>query len=77
MGSAGPLDHLMLDTNLGVLLNGNIYNKNGSNYDQLSRVMRKTVFAYAKTKVQICLCFHYIDSTIPLLSKSSLAVGGA
>ena len=42
---------------------------------KLSRVMRKLEFAYAKTKAQIIcaadqhLCFRYIDSTIPLLSK--------
>ena len=44
----------------------------------MSHVMRKPAFAYAKTKAQIsctvcaadqCLCFRYIDSTIPLVSK--------
>ena len=48
--------------------------------------MRKPDFGYAKTKAQIScanqlrgnhatdqrLCFHYIDSTIPLLPKSEI-----
>ena len=49
-----------------------------------SRVMRKPFFfAYAKNKgtdqmrsncaADQCLCFHYIDSTIPLLSKSKIS----
>ena len=46
--------------------------------------MRKPAFAYEKTKMQISfvviafladqpLCFHYLDRTIPLLSKSEIS----
>ena len=41
--------------------------------------MKKRLFAYAKTKTQIScaddqhLCFRYMDSTIPLLSKSEMS----
>ena len=48
----------------------------------MSRAMRKPAFAYAKTKTQISFAvtaklisafvFRYIDSTIPLLSKSEI-----
>ena len=40
--------------------------------------MRKPDFAYAKTKAQnraadLCLCFRFIDSTVPLLPKSEIS----
>ena len=52
-------------------------------YNNLSRVMRKPTFAYAKNKdadqlrgyreADQRLCFRYIDSTIPLLSNSGIS----
>ena len=43
----------------------------------MGRIVRKQIFSHVKTKAQIsgnceadqCLCFHYTDSTIPLLLK--------
>ena len=42
----------------------------------MSRDMRKSAFAYPKTcnsAADQCLCFQYIDSTIPLLPKSKIS----
>ena len=49
----------------------------------LSRVMRKTTFCICENKdadqlrgnheADQRLCFHYIDSTIPILSKSKIS----
>ena len=51
--------------------------KRGSqNTRNMSRVMTKPAFAYAKTKVVVSytrLCFRYIDITIPLLPKSKIS----
>ena len=52
-------------------------------YKNLAASLENLLFAYAKTKVHIScavtaqadkrLCFHYIDSTIPLLPKSEVS----
>ena len=49
----------------------------------MSCIIRKGIFAYAKTKMQIScavttllilhLCFHFIDSSIPLLPKYEIS----
>ena len=62
------------------VFNGSLYNSNKKG-NEVSRITRKPVFAHAKkTKdadqpggdcaADQCLCFHYIDGTIPLLPKS-------
>ena len=48
-------------------VSGNRSDKVARNY--MNCVMRKPAFCTADQ----CLCFHYIDSTIPLLSKSEIS----
>ena len=64
-----------------VNINAGLYNYTGSK--QLSRVMRKPTFCICENKdadqlrgnreADQRLCFRYIDSTIPLLSKSEIS----
>ena len=53
------------------------------NHGEMSLVMRKSVFGICENKdagqlrgnreADQCLCFRYIDSTIPFLSKSEIS----
>ena len=49
-------------------------------FEQMSHVMRKPAFCICENKdadqlrgYDQCLCFRYIDSTIPLLSKYEIS----
>ena len=62
LGSAGGIDWPCNEDIINPIMN-------------LSRDLKKhDFFTYAKTKTQIKrLCFRYLDSTIPLLSKSEIS----
>ena len=61
----------------------NYYNRIRSSYDMMSRVVRKPAFCICENKdpdqlrgnreADQCLCFRYIDSTIPQLPKYKIS----